>query len=56
MTGDRRAEQGTALAPTETAFTLLVTSVLDYGIFMLAPQGRVSSWNAGAERNKGFRA
>ncbi|WP_079406999.1 PAS domain-containing sensor histidine kinase [Streptomyces sp. 3211] len=56
MTGDSRAEQGTALAPTETAFTLLVSSVLDYGIFMLDPQGHVSSWNAGAERIKGFRA
>ncbi|MDX3533767.1 PAS domain S-box protein [Streptomyces sp. MB09-01] len=56
MTGDIRAGQGSALAPTETAFTLLVTSVLDYGIFMLDPEGHVSSWNAGAERIKGFRA
>ncbi|MFG2622822.1 PAS domain S-box protein [Streptomyces sp. NPDC048507] len=44
------------LAPTETAFTLLVTSVLDYGIFMLDPTGHVSSWNAGAERIKGYGA
>ena len=50
------ASQGGALAPTETAFTLLVTSVLDYGIFMLDPGGHVSSWNAGAERIKGYRA
>ncbi|MFJ4862224.1 PAS domain S-box protein [Streptomyces sp. NPDC088748] len=56
MTGDSRAERGAALAPTETAFTLLVTSVLDYGIFMLDPEGHVTSWNAGAERIKGFRA
>ncbi|MET9463788.1 PAS domain-containing sensor histidine kinase [Streptomyces sp. NPDC006544] len=45
-----------ALAPTETAFTLLVTSVIDYGIFMLDPGGHVSSWNAGAERIKGYSA
>jgi PAS domain S-box-containing protein len=49
-------DRARALAPTETAFTLLVTSVLDYGIFMLDPGGRVSTWNAGAERIKGYRA
>ncbi|MEU9146689.1 PAS domain-containing sensor histidine kinase [Streptomyces sp. NPDC048349] len=56
MTDHSRAEQGGTLAPTETAFTLLVTSVLDYGIFMLDPGGHVSSWNAGAERIKGYAA
>ncbi|WNI14144.1 PAS domain-containing sensor histidine kinase [Actinacidiphila sp. ITFR-21] len=40
----------------ETAFRLLVQSVLDYGIFMLDPGGHISSWNAGAERIKGYRA
>ncbi|MEU8349660.1 MULTISPECIES: PAS domain-containing sensor histidine kinase [unclassified Streptomyces] len=40
----------------ETAFTLLVQGVLDYGIFMLDPGGHISSWNAGAERIKGYRA
>ncbi|MEU3186257.1 PAS domain S-box protein [Streptomyces sp. NPDC006923] len=38
----------------EAAFTLLVQGVLDYGIFMLDPQGYVISWNAGAERIKGY--
>lgn len=56
MTDAGRAEQDGVPAPTETAFTLLVTSVLDYGIFMLDPEGHISSWNAGAERIKGFRA
>jgi PAS domain S-box-containing protein len=37
-------------------FRLLVDSVTDYGIFMLDPQGRVASWNAGAQRIKGWRA
>lgn len=31
-------------------------SVSDYAIFMLDPQGRIASWNAGAERIKGYRA
>ena len=37
-------------------FRLLVEGVKDYAIFMLDPQGRVMSWNAGAERIKGYRA
>ncbi|MEE4546939.1 PAS domain-containing sensor histidine kinase [Streptomyces sp. V4-01] len=56
MTGESRTRPAGALAPSETAFTLLVGSVLDYGIFMLDPGGHVSSWNAGAERIKGYRA
>ncbi|MET8021776.1 PAS domain-containing sensor histidine kinase [Streptomyces decoyicus] len=40
----------------ETAFTLLVQGVLDYGIFMLDQQGYIISWNAGAERIKGYSA
>jgi PAS domain S-box-containing protein len=43
-------------APSETAFGLLVQGVLDYGIFMLDPGGYITSWNAGAERIKGYRA
>lgn len=35
---------------------LLIDSVVDYAIFILDPQGRVASWNAGAERIKGYRA
>jgi PAS domain S-box-containing protein len=40
----------------EERFRLLVESVVDYAIFMLDPAGRVASWNAGAERIKGYRA
>jgi PAS domain S-box-containing protein len=36
-------------------FRLLVESVRDYAIFMLDPDGRVSTWNAGAENIKGYR-
>jgi len=37
-------------------FRLMVENVRDYAIFMLDPDGRVVSWNAGAERIKGYRA
>ncbi|MET9479610.1 PAS domain S-box protein [Streptomyces sp. NPDC006638] len=40
----------------DAAFSLLVQGVLDYGIFMLDPQGYVISWNAGAERINGYSA
>ncbi len=40
----------------DAAFRLLVASVLDYAIFMLDPLGNVATWNAGAERIKGYRA
>ena len=37
-------------------FRLLVESVKDYAIFMLDPDGRVMTWNAGAELIKGYHA
>jgi len=37
-------------------FELLVRSVVDYAIYMLNPDGRVTSWNAGAQRIKGYTA
>ncbi|MEA2642543.1 MAG: hypothetical protein QOF51_3937 [Chloroflexota bacterium] len=40
----------------EERFRLLVSSVRDYAIFMLDPDGRVSSWNEGAQRIKGYTA
>ncbi|WP_157272217.1 PAS domain-containing hybrid sensor histidine kinase/response regulator [Azohydromonas aeria] len=41
---------------TEERFRLLVDSVQDYAIFMLDEQGRVQTWNAGAQRLKGYEA
>jgi PAS domain S-box-containing protein len=35
---------------------LLVHGTTEYAIFMLDPQGQVVTWNAGAERIKGYRA
>ncbi len=40
----------------ERRFRLLVESITDYAIFMLDLDGRVSNWNAGAERAKGYKA
>ncbi len=43
-----------ALRQSEERFRLLIEGVVDYAIFMLDPQGVVSSWNAGAQRIKGY--
>jgi PAS domain S-box-containing protein len=40
----------------ERRLRLLIGSVRDYAIFMLDPQGRIETWNAGAEAIKGYRA
>jgi PAS domain S-box-containing protein len=47
------AEQ--ALLRSEDQFRRLVEGVTDYAIYMLDPEGYVSSWNAGAQRIKGYR-
>src|SRR3569623_1951404 len=40
----------------EQRFQLLVAGVRDYAIYMLTPEGYVRSWNAGAQRFKGYLA
>ncbi|WP_257450936.1 two-component system sensor histidine kinase NtrB [Archangium lipolyticum] len=40
----------------DEGFRLLVESVEDAALFMLDPDGRIASWNGGAERIKGHRA
>jgi len=40
----------------EVAFRLLVEAVEDYAIFLLAPDGRILTWNLGAQRIKGYAA
>jgi len=43
-----------AVLKSERNFRLLVQGVTDYAIFMLSPDGRVTSWNSGARRIKGY--
>lgn len=45
-----------ALREGEERLRLVIEGVRDYGIFALDPEGRVASWNTGAERIKGWRA
>lgn len=42
--------------PDEAQLRLLVKSVSDCAIFLLDPEGRTGSWNAGAQRTQGYRA
>ena len=52
----RRHEVEQALRESEERFRMLVEGVKDYAIFMLDPEGRITTWNAGAEALKGYRA
>jgi PAS domain S-box-containing protein len=38
----------------ERRYQYLISGINDYAIYMLDPQGHVSSWNAGAHRFKGY--
>jgi PAS domain S-box-containing protein len=38
----------------EQRLQLLIEAVTDYGIFMLDPDGRIASWNSGAQKLKGW--
>jgi len=51
-----KGEKKEKLRQSEERFKLLVESVREYAIFMLDPSGHILTWNAGAERFKGYRA
>ncbi len=53
LTERKQAEE--QLRKAEQQFRLLVQGVTDYAIYMMDADGKVSSWNAGAERIKGYR-
>src|SRR5688500_18173392 len=53
LTDRKRNEE--ALAHSEERFRLLVDGVVDYAIYMLDPEGIVTSWNAGAQKMKGYK-
>jgi PAS domain S-box-containing protein len=42
------------VAEADNLFQVMASRLTDYAIFMLDPQGRVVSWNAGAEHIKGY--
>jgi PAS domain S-box-containing protein len=44
------------MTPDATLFQLLAEQVKDYAVFLIDPEGRVMSWNAGAQLIKGYRA
>jgi PAS domain S-box-containing protein len=50
---ERQSAQS-ALHDSERNFSLLVNGVTDYALYMLNPDGYVSSWNAGGQRIKGY--
>ena len=54
LTERKAAEE--ELRRSEQRFRMLVQSVTDYAIYMLDQNGQVASWNAGAERFKGYAA
>jgi PAS domain S-box-containing protein len=51
-----RRNQEEALRQSEERFRLLVEGVADYAIFMLDVNGKIATWNVGAERIKGYTA
>jgi PAS domain S-box-containing protein len=48
--------QREALLQGEDNYRMLLDGIRDYAIFSMDPQGRIVSWNAGAERIKGYTA
>ena len=53
ITARKQAEA--ALRESEERYRMLVNDMTDYAIYMLNPEGRVITWNAGAERIEGYR-
>jgi len=51
-----RREAQELLRDSERQFSMLIDGVSDYALYMLDPNGIVTSWNSGAERIKGYRA
>jgi len=52
---DEPRRTGELLRQGEERYRILVEGIRDYAIFLLDPEGCVVSWNAGAERLKGYK-
>src|SRR5438270_8335839 len=50
----KQSGQQRDLFESERSFRLLVEGVADYALYMLDPTGRITSWNIGGERIKGY--
>jgi PAS domain S-box-containing protein len=53
---ERRQLVEAALRECQEKYRMLLDGIQGYAIFMMDPQGQILSWNAGAERIKGYRA
>src|SRR3954453_164913 len=49
-----KSSQQRDLFESERSFRLLVEGVSDYALYMLDPTGRITSWNVGGQRIKGY--
>jgi hypothetical protein len=53
--GEQVLKSDDATRQREAHFDALISGVEDYAIFLLSPEGNVISWNAGAQRIKGYK-
>ncbi len=56
MQDETPRNSATALFAQDDRFHILVNSIKDYAIYLLDRDGYINSWNAGAERFKGYKA
>src|SRR5260221_458562 len=52
----QRKERFAASMSNDGRYRMLVEAITDYAIYMLDPDGTITSWNPGARRFKGYRA
>jgi PAS domain S-box-containing protein len=56
LAGGERQNRYEASLTADRRYRLLVEGISDYAIYLLSPEGDVTSWNRGAERFKGYSA
>src|SRR4051812_5358646 len=54
MTSAKQTYRRDRRSPIANRYEMLIQGVVDYAIYMLDPDGRVASWNPGAEKIKGY--